>query len=104
MVNLNYKLIHERKLANEIVADLNLGKVEVTYSNNALTSLSSLLISLKSQNYFRDLDLPIPDCLLPKMAIENRITSPADFMKSKEADQKQRRRLEALNDFTLESG
>ena len=47
MVNsaeMEYKLVHERRLAKEVCAELTLGRVELTYSNNSLASLSELLI------------------------------------------------------------
>ena len=47
MIDVDYKLVHECKLATEVVADVNLGRVEVTYSHNALTCLSDILIKIK---------------------------------------------------------
>ena len=41
---MEYKLVHEGRLAKEVCADVGLGRVELTYSNNSLASLSDLLI------------------------------------------------------------
>ena len=41
---MEYRLVHEGRLAKEVCADAALGRVEVTYSNNSLASLSDLLI------------------------------------------------------------
>lgn len=64
-VHASYKLSHESRLARQVDGELNFGKVEVTYSNNALSTISELLIGFKSQASFRDFTL-IPDCMLPK--------------------------------------
>ena len=65
VTHVDYKLIHERRLAREVSAELTLGKLEVTYSNNALTSLSDMLITAKEFPSFRDFNI-IPSCLQPK--------------------------------------
>ena len=57
--------MHEKRLAKEILLDVKFGRVELTYSNNALASISDFLIGLKSLHHFRDMTL-IPDCLIPK--------------------------------------
>jgi len=62
---MGYKLIHENKLTRGVEGELKFGKVEVTYSNNALTTINEVLIGFKSLPSFRDYNL-VPDCLIPK--------------------------------------
>ena len=54
MIHFDYKLLHERRLAKEVNAELSFGKIELTYSNNALASLSDMLITAKEFPSFRD--------------------------------------------------
>ena len=72
-MNFDYKLIHEKKLAQDVTLALDFGRLELTYSNNALTSLSDTLVAFKNLQSFRDLNL-IPGCLLPKNSFKNLIT------------------------------
>ena len=65
VAQLSYKLIHERRIAKEVSAELDFGRLQVTYSNKALASVTEFVVGIKDQPSFRDLDL-IPDCLLPK--------------------------------------
>ena len=51
---MDYKLIHESRLAKEVGAELSFGRVELTYSNNALASLGDMLITAKEFPSFRD--------------------------------------------------
>ena len=44
----SYKLTHENRLARKVDGEVNFGRVEITYSNNALTAISELLIGFKS--------------------------------------------------------
>ena len=62
---MEYKLVHERRMAREVCAELGFGRVEVTYSNNSLASLSDLLIQAKQLPSFRDYSV-IPSFLKPK--------------------------------------
>ena len=65
MASFEYKLEHERKLAKEVSGELGLGRVEITYSNNSLASLSDLLIQAKELPSFRDYSI-IPTFLKPR--------------------------------------
>ena len=62
---MQYKLIHEHRLAKEVQSAIDFGKVELTYSNNSLSTIGEILIGFKRLPNFRDVNL-IPDCLLPK--------------------------------------
>ena len=52
-------------MAREVCAELGFGRVEGTYSNNSLTSLSDLLIQAKELPSFRDYSV-IPAFLKPR--------------------------------------
>ena len=58
----DYKLIHENALAKEISGEFTFGRVEVTYSHNALISACDMLIAMKELPMFRELNL-VPACL-----------------------------------------
>ena len=57
--------MHERGFAKELSGELAFGRVEVSYSHNALISLSEFLVGIKDLPMFRDLNL-VPACMLPK--------------------------------------
>ena len=65
--------MHESKLTRQVSGVLNFGRLEVTYSNNALESLTQLLISAKQLPSFRDLNL-IPNFMLPKRDVPTGMT------------------------------
>ena len=62
---IDYRLVHELGLAKNVSGELTFGRVEISYSNNALTSLCEFLIGIKDLPMFRDLNL-VPSYLLPK--------------------------------------
>ena len=64
ILSFEYKLVHESRLTKEVSGSLNFGKVELTYSNNSLASISELLITCKQLPAFRDLNL-VPSCMIP---------------------------------------
>ena len=92
ITHLDYKLIHEKRLAKEVSAELDLGRIEITYSNNAVASLSETLIDLKQLPSFRDLNL-MPSCLFPNNT-ENLLSA-----EDKESKKTYARATEALQDF-----
>ena len=63
-MHLDYRLLHEKRLSKEIFGEVSFGRVELTYSNNALASISDVLIRLKDLPSFRDLNL-VPTFILP---------------------------------------
>ena len=52
-------------MAREVSGELLFGRVEVSYSHNALVSLSQFLLGIKGLPMFRDLNI-VPACMLPK--------------------------------------
>ena len=98
---MQYKLVHDRRLAKEVHSHLTFGKLLVTYSNNALSTISDTLIGFKSLPSFRDVTL-IPDCLLPKSAQESLLT-PDSAKLIRESKQEQARYLDELAKYERES-
>lgn len=47
VATVQYKLIHERRIAKEVNADLDFGKLQITYSNKALASVTEFLVGIK---------------------------------------------------------
>ena len=97
-MNLDYRLLHEKRLAKEIVGEVVFGRVELTYSHNALASLSDVLIRLKDLPSFRDLNLG-PGCFFPQN--EKDVMTP-EMASEANARQKENARVqEALTDLHI---
>ena len=73
---------------------LDFGRLELTYSNNALASISELLVACKSLQSFRDYNM-IPRCLLPKDKFKDLI-SPEKVQKEKKWEKNRKMMSEAL--------
>jgi len=73
------------------------GRVELTYSSNALAALGDFFVGLKSLPSFRDVTL-IPDCFLPKSPLG--LITPETARAERNAQKNRTQILEALTDFS----
>ena len=58
-LRISYDHQHECRLAKQVQGDVRLGSVQVTYSNNALTTVSDVLIRCKEFPSFRDVNFVV---------------------------------------------